>query len=226
MSVFSPPAKALAQIDDPAFLRVILASIAWTIVAFAAVIWAVVWGAQAVVDAHAAGGWLQWLAGLVSGLGGVVLACYLFIPVAMVIATLFVDTVAEAVERRYYPYLPIARPAPLAAQVWDALALGARVLVLQLLALVLVLLLPGLGALVGWMIAAWAIGRGLFVSVAMRRMDRRSATSLYEHLRFPVLLQGALITAGSFVPFINLAVPVLGVAAMVHVLHAGISPAR
>ena len=60
-------------------------------------------------------------------------------------------------------------------QIWDGLALGFRVLVLQVLALVLALLLPG--ARPGARLAdrGWAIGRGLFVAVAMRRMDRAQA---------------------------------------------------
>jgi uncharacterized protein involved in cysteine biosynthesis len=87
------------------------------------------------------------------------------------------------------------------------------------LALVLALLLPGVGFALGWLVASWAIGRGVFVAVAMRRMDRRAANALYRDRRTDVLLQGGLMTAGNLVPLLNLLVPVLGVAAMVHVLH-------
>jgi uncharacterized protein involved in cysteine biosynthesis len=140
------------------------------------------------------------------------------VAVASVVATLFVDPVARAVERRYYPYLPPARPAPFSQQLWDGLALGLRVLLLQIMALVLTPLLPGIAALLGWAIAAWAIGRGLFVAVAMRRMDRRQAMALYAANRLSVIGQGALVAAGSMVPLLNLAMPVLGAAVMVHVL--------
>jgi uncharacterized protein involved in cysteine biosynthesis len=60
----------------------------------------------------------------------------------------------------------------------------------------------------------------MFVAVAMRRMDRRDAVALYQRLRAPVLAQGALMTLGGLVPLLNMAIPVLGAAAMVHVLHA------
>ena len=116
--------------------------------------------------------------------------------------------------------LPPIRPAPLSEQIWDGLALGLRVLLWQAATLVLLLTpLAPIAAPLGWLIAAWAVGRGLFVTVAMRRMDRSTAARLYAHRRGAVLAQGGLIAAGSLVPILNLFVPVLGMAAMVHVLH-------
>ena len=161
------------------------------------------------------------LAGLLGGVGALVLAFYFFLPIACVIALLFVDRIAAAVERRWYPALPLARPAPLAAQAWDGLALGLRVFAWQV-AVLLLSLVPPLAPVVaplGWLIAAWAVGRGLFVAVAMRRMTRPAATARYRAQRPAVLAQGALIALGSIIPGVNLLVPVLGTAAMVHVLH-------
>jgi uncharacterized protein involved in cysteine biosynthesis len=51
-------------------------------------------------------------------------------------------------------------------------------------------------------------------------MDRASAQALYRQRRLGVLAQGGLMTAGSLVPLLNLLTPVLGTAAMVHLLHA------
>jgi CysZ protein len=53
----------------------------------------------------------------------------------------------------------------------------------------------------------------------MRRMTRPSAAAMYLALRPSVLAQGALMAAASLLPVLNLFVPVLGTAAMVHVLH-------
>ena len=124
-----------------------------------------------------------------------------------------------AVAARHYPWLPPLQPAPLSQQVWDGVALGWRVLLMQLLAVLLALLLPGLGFALGLVIGAWAIGRGLFVAVAMRRMQRPAAMAAYRHARLAVLLQGGVISAAGLVPILNLVAPVLGIAAMVHVLH-------
>jgi CysZ protein len=222
MFLIDPPLRALAQLDDPVFLGVLWRSLAWTVVAFLALGAGLVWGAESLAAGH---GWLAWITGVIGGLGAAVLTLYFFLPVATVIATLFSDRIAAAVERRFYPWLPPTAPASLIDQTWDGLALGLRVLVLQVLALLLSLTpLAPVAAPLGWLIAAWAVGRGVFVAVAMRRMSRAQATSLYRARRGAVVAQGALIALASWVPLLNLLVPVLGTAALVHVLHSDERP--
>jgi CysZ protein len=77
--------------------------------------------------------------------------------------------------------------------------------------------------LLGWMIATYAIGRGLFVAVAMRRMPRPIAESLYRSRRGVVLVNGAILAGAAYIPVINLLIPVIGTAAMVHVLDLALS---
>lgn len=215
MRLLAPALRAFAQLDDPAFLGAVWRSVAWALAAFAALAVLLARGAETVLSGH------PWLAGLFGGVGALVLAFYFFLPLASVIAMLFVDRIAAAVERRCYPALPPARPASFAAQVWDGVALGLRVFAWQVVVLLFAVVPPliPIAAPLGWLVAAWAVGRGLFVAVAMRRMDRPQATSLYRQRRAAVLAQGALIALGSVVPGVNLLVPVLGTAAMVHVLH-------
>jgi uncharacterized protein involved in cysteine biosynthesis len=110
-------------------------------------------------------------------------------------------------------------------QAWDGIAVALRVLLLSVVALVLALLIPGVGLVLGWFISAYAIGRGLFVAVAMRRMPRDAAESLYTARRTSVLLTGGVLATATYVPFVNLLIPVIGVAAMVHVLDAAMSNA-
>lgn len=235
--MLQPLIRALSQLDEPVFLGVVLRSVAWTLLAFVVLAWVLSWGAhEAVLDAvlawgsnqaasqQADSGWLDWLSYAAGPVGAALLAFLLFLPVACGIATLFVDRVADAVERRWYPWVPPVAPAPLSHQVWDGLALGLKVLGLQLLALLLSLLLPGIGLLLGWLIAAWAIGRGLFVAVAMRRMGRREARWLCRQRLSSVLVQGGWMSALGVVPVLNLLAPVLGMAALVHVLHAPDNP--
>jgi uncharacterized protein involved in cysteine biosynthesis len=106
----------------------------------------------------------------------------------------------------------------MAAQIWDGIAVGLKILLLNLLALIPALLLPGIGLVLAWAIGAYAIGRGLFVAVAMRRMPRLQAEVLYARHRGIILVQGGLIALASYVPFLNLLIPVIGTAAMIHVL--------
>jgi uncharacterized protein involved in cysteine biosynthesis len=219
-----PPLRAINQLDDPAFLGVVLRSVAWTLLAFLGLAALLSWGATAAAQSWGPR-WTEWLGYATGPVGASLLALFLFLPIASVIATLFVDRIAEAVERRYYPGLPPARPAPLSQQLWDGVVLGLQVLAMQLVALVLSLLLPGVGLALGWLVTAWAIGRGLFVAVAMRRMNRGAARAVYRQRRFAVVAQGGLMAALGLIPVLNLVAPVLGTAALVHVLQAP-GPAR
>ena len=142
-------------------------------------------------------------------MGASLLAFWLFLPVAAVIATLYIDRIARAVERRYYPALPPARGAPIGAQIADGFGLGLRILLLNLVGLILALV-PGIGLVLGWMIAAYAIGRGLFMVVAMRRMPRPAAMALYRGSRGAVLAQGGIIALAAYIPLLNLLIPVIG----------------
>jgi CysZ protein len=213
--------RALAQLDDPAIARVLLQSLALSAVAFAALFFGGVYGLHAALAGH--GGW-AWLAGIAGGAGAVVLALFLFLPLAVLIATLFIDPVAAAVERRFYAGLETPRGAALPVQAWDGIVLSLQVLALELVALVVALLLPGPGFVLGWLINAWALGRGFFVAVAMRRMSREKAVTLYGQRRGLVLIQGGVLAGIGSLPLLNLLVPVLATAAMTHVLHAGDAP--
>ena len=214
-SVFSPTFRAIGQLSDPAILGVLWRSLAWSAVCFIALHFAAVWAVHRLLDLH---GPAAWGTDLLGTLGASMLAFWLFLPVAAVIATFYIERIAVAVERRYYPWLPPPQGAPLLDQAWDGLLLGLRILFLNFLALLLALLLPGVGLLLGWAIAAFAIGRGLFVAVAMRRMSRPMAASLYQRARPAVLAQGGVIALAAYVPALNLLIPVIGTAAMVHVL--------
>lgn len=209
----APLLSALAQLDDPAFMRPVLHGVAWSTLAFVLLGGGIGWWV------HGALSQVAWLGPVLGVAAAGLAAMFLFLPLATAIASLFIDGVAAAVEHRYYPWLSPADPAPLGEQVIDGLALGLRVLLLQCVALVLAFILPGIGLVLGWAVAAWAVGRGLFVAVAMRRLDRRGAIAAYAANRWAVLLQGALIAAAGLVPVVNLFAVVLGAAAMVHVLH-------
>jgi CysZ protein len=214
-TLLSPLARALGQLDDPVFLGVLLRSLLLAAACFVALHVAAVWAVHRLLDLH---GWLGWTADIVGGIGASLLALWLFLPVAAIIGALYIDRIARAVERRHYPALPPAQGAPIAAQVWDAVSIAARILLLNVLALLAALILPGAGLILAWIIGGYAIGRGLFAAVAMRRMPRHAAESLYRRARPVVLAQGCILALASYVPVLNLLIPVVGTAAMVHVL--------
>ncbi len=213
--MLTPLLRALGQLDDRILWGVVLRSVGWAILCGVGLHLGALWLVHWLVDA---GGVLAWAADIVASVGASVIAVWFFVPVAAAIATFYVDRIARAVERRYYPDLPPAAGAPLHAQAADGIVLGARLAGLALLGLVLILLIPGIGLFCAWAITGYALGRGLFVAVAMRRMARPQAAALYRRHRGRIVAQGMILAVAGWVPLFNLLMPVVAAAAMVHVL--------
>ena len=107
----------------------------------------------------------------------------------------------------------------MAAQVRFNLWFGFRMAILSLAALPLLLALPPLGAALLWLVSAFGLGHGLFEGVAQRRMGVVEARALRRRQEARVLGVGAVLAGISLIPIVNLIVPVLGTAAMTHLLH-------
>jgi len=206
----------LRQLGDPAFLAPLLKGALGAALGCAALIFLAARGTEALLGLA---GWLGSLSGVLGGALGLVVAVWLFVPMLLGIASLFLDDVASAVEARFYPGLPPARGASLAAQGWAGLGLGLRVLLWTLLALVATLAVPPLGVVLFPVIGAVFLGQGLFEGVAWRRMGLAEARALRRRIGWPVYGLGAALTALALVPGLNLLVPVLGAAAATHLLH-------
>lgn len=231
--------RAIGQLDDPALLGVLLKTILISLLCFAGIAFGAFWLVHHWLASPATLAWiagklgtvvaqgLGWIAGALGGMLVLTSALWLFLPLAVIIASLFIEPVCAAVERRWYPGLPPTRGARLPAQIWEGLIIALQVLILSLLSLIFSLAIPGAGHVLGWAITAWAVGRGLFTAVAMRRMGRLQALAAYRTRRFEVLVQGAALAAAGTLPLANVLLPVLGPAAMVHVLlMAGRDSAR
>jgi CysZ protein len=218
--LFLPIIRAISQLDDPVFRGVVLRSLAWAMACFVGLYTGGAWGVHQLLAFH---GWLAWTADVLGSIGVALLAFWLFLPVAAGIGMLFCDRIATAVERRFYPWLTRAESAPILEQVWDSISVAVNVLALSIAALIFAFIVPGLGFVLGWVIASYAIGRGLFVAVSMRRMSRPIAESIYFKYRGIVLAQGAVLALAAYIPLLNLLIPVVGTAAMVHILDMALA---
>jgi CysZ protein len=217
--MFAPIARAISQLGDPAFRGVLLRSVAWSIGCFVALHFGAIWIVHRVLELH---GWLARGADILGSIGASLLAFWLFLPVAAAIGTMYLDRIAGAVEHRYYPGLPPPEGASLLEQTWAGVAVALKILALNIVALILTFLIPGVGLILGWTIAAYAIGRGLFVMVAMRRMPRPRAEVLYQRNRGRIFAQGLILATAAYIPVMNLLIPIIGMAAMVHLLETAL----
>ena len=223
MHLLSPLARAIGQLDDSAFLGVLARCLAWSAACFVALHLLAVWAVERVLHWH---GLLGWAVGVVASVGASLLAGWLFLPLAAVIGTLYIDRIADAVERRYYPALPPARGAPLAPLLWEGITLGARILAAEPAGAVAAAVPARHRPVLAWAIAAYAIGRGLFVTVAMRRMPRPRRGASVPPARGVVLAHGGMMAFAAYVPLLNFFIPLLGTAAMVHVLDLALTRTR
>jgi uncharacterized protein involved in cysteine biosynthesis len=213
-SLLMPLTRALSQLSDPALLGVVWRSVLFSALFFAAIHAVTIAAVHHLIAGH---GVVALALDVLGSIAATLLAMWLFLPVAAMIGMLYFERIARAVEARFYPSLPPAQPARMLEQLRLGLSVGLRVLGLNVLALLLTLILPGIGLPIGWAIASWAVGRGLFVAVAMRRLSRPDAEALYRAVRPVALAQGGAIAAAAYFPLLNLLIPVVGTAAMVHV---------
>ncbi len=218
-------ARALSQLGDPRFLRVVLGAVALTVLLLAGFVWGGVslagWFLPETVSLPWLGtidlavGWLTW--GALALL--LVLSVVLMVPVAMVFVGFFLDSVADAVEARYYPHLPPVTPQPLGAVIGDALRFLGVMILVNALALVIYLLSTVLAPFVFWAVNGYLLGREYFQLVAARRLGHPEATRLRKRHFLQIWALGAVMAVPLSVPVINLFVPVLGVAAYCHMYH-------
>lgn len=222
--------KALGQIGDGRFLRVMVLGVALSL-ALLFGIYAVLIGA---VDLFVPGRIQLPLVGEVGGLttlfgwGSLVLvlalSIFLMMPVASAFTAFFLDDVAEAVEVRHYPGLPKAEGLGIADTLRDTLGFLGLLLAVNLLSLLLWPVLGPLMPLAGWAANGYLLGREYFTLVATRRLGRAGAAALRSRHATQVWIAGALMAAPLALPLVNLVVPVLGVATFTHMVHRLASP--
>lgn len=217
--------RALGQLSDPRFRKVFFLGIALTVAlligATAGFAWFLDWLVPEDIWLPVLGE-VQWIDDLVSW-GAVFLllflSIFLMIPVASAITSMFLDEVADAVERVHYPALPPAQSVP----IWDAIRdtvnfLGVLVLA-NIVALVLYVMFPPAAPVIFWVVNGLLLGREYFTLVAIRRVGRAEAKRLRRAHSGQIWLAGTLMAIPLSVPLLNLLIPIIGAATFTHLYH-------
>lgn len=168
---------------------------------------------------------LSWIISISAGLGVVLGGIFLMPAITSLMASLFVDDVADHVEREHYPadHPGVALPVTLAT------IEGVKTALLTILVYVVALpfvLFAGAGFIIFFIATAWLLGREYFELAAMRFRSPDDAKAMRKENAATVFTAGLFIAAFVSIPIVNLATPLFGMAFMVHMYKRLSGPRR
>jgi len=212
-------AKAFVQMFTPGFIWVILRALVITIAVFAGLLWlcSQALGLIPEIDSK----WFGWIdeAGQLAGFALIFVGMIvLLVPTAAVVLGIFLEEIADKVERRFYKDVS-ARDVPFLEGLGVGLRLLATMIVLNILFLPIYLLLAPFAPLIFLLLNGYLTGREFFEMVAMRHMSSQETKQLRRRNAISVLFAGIVITLLLMIPIANFVVPVFGAAFMTHVFH-------
>lgn len=217
--------RAVGQMGDPPFRRVLLTGIGLSAALLAAFSALMVWGAAWLVGPSVTLPWLgevTWLdnaAGWAAVPFTLIASVFLMVPVASAFTGLFLDRIADAVEARHYPGLPPARVQGWGEAARETFGFLGIMLGANLLALLAYVFLAPFALFIFWGVNGFLLGREYAQMVAVRRMTRTEAAGFRARHRGTIWATGVLMAVPLSVPVVNLLVPVLGVATFTHLVH-------
>ena len=215
--MFAALSKTLAQLPTPPFQRVLLISLAGSL-ATALVLWFAI-DIALVNTSFFSIGWLESVVDTLGGVAAVVLLVLLFPAFVGIFASFMVETVCRAVEARYYPHLPEAREQSVIEAVLTGLRFGVVLIVANLIVLPLYLI-PLVNIFVYWLLNGYLLGREYFELVAFRRLDPAQTKALRRRNRLQMFAGGLVLAALAIIPVVNLFLPLIGTALLLHIFEA------
>lgn len=213
--MFASAAKAFHMLFEPELFGVVLKSLLLSFLLFAGLFIAVETGVQHLPALH--WHWLNVFLTLLAPLLVLVLAFFLGAPVAAIFASLYLNGIARAVERKYYPADAPAPGAPLLPSILVALRLLGWILVLSLALLPIDVAVPPVGSLATLGVNGWLLGREYFELAALRHLPRAKVDAMRRRHGAAVLGAGFLIAVLAEIPVVDFIAPLFGAALMVHV---------
>ncbi|WP_257167558.1 sulfate transporter family protein [Bradyrhizobium sp. SRS-191] len=167
---------------------------------------------------------LTWIISIAAGFGVVFGGIMLMPAITSLIASLFVDDVADLVEREHYPAERPGVALPFGIALMEGLKAAGLTILVYLVALPFVFL-AGAGFVIFFIATAWLLGREYFELAAMRFRSPAEAKAMRRDNAVTVFTAGLIIAAFVTIPIVNLATPLFGMAFMVH-LHKRLSGPR
>jgi uncharacterized protein involved in cysteine biosynthesis len=167
---------------------------------------------------------LAWIVSIAAGLGVVFGGILLMPAITSLVASLFVDEVADHVEREHYPAERPGEALPFAVAMQEGVKTALLTILVYLIVLPFVFL-AGAGFVIFFLATAWLLGREYFELAAMRFRSPEEAKAMRRDNASTIFAAGLIIAAFVSIPVINLATPIFGMAFMVH-MHKRLSGPR
>ena len=218
-------AKAVGQLSDRRFRKVLALGIGLTFALLIAIYAGLLW----LIDRFVEGGveiplvgpvtWVGDLLGFGSFLLVIILSVFLMVPVASAITSLFLEDVADAVEAEHYAHLPAAPRTGFWDGLRDTVNFFGVLIAANIVALIAYALLPMFSPLIFYGLNGYLLGREYFILAAARREGRQEARAMMSENRTEVWFAGVLMALPLTIPLVNLLIPVLGAATFTHLYH-------
>jgi CysZ protein len=228
--------KAIAQMFSPELRRILWRSIGLSLILIAvvsillqrALSWLATsgetWAESTLGGYHTALDALAWVVSIAAGFGILFGAVFLMPAITSLIASVFVDDVAEEVERVHYPADRLGTALPIVRSLVEGSKTALLTILVYLIALPFVFF-AGAGLFVFFFATAYLLGREYFELAAMRFRSAEEAKAMRRQNASTVFAAGCFIAAFVSIPILNLATPLFGMAFMVHI-HKRLSGPR
>jgi len=211
--MFSAATHALEDVMSKKFRSVLWKSIGLTVVLFIAIFL----GLEVLLSALTTVPW-PWLStflAVAAGLGFFAAMFFLIAPVTAIFAGLFLDEIAEIVEKRDYPTDTPGNPLSTTKSLFIALQFGSLVLLVNLL--LLPTLFFGIGAFFMVLANAYFLGREYFSMIAMRHLSVSQANELRKENAGRIFAAGLIPAGLVLIPVVNVLVPLFSTSYFVHI---------
>ncbi len=162
-------------------------------------------------------GWLGFVFAIMAGIGLALGLALLLSPVTALIAGLFLDDVAEVVEKRDYAEDVPGTPMPLGPAILSSVKFLGVVIAGNIVALFL-LFIPGINLVAFFLVNGYLLGREFFEFAAMRFRSPDEARLFRQKHASTVFMAGLVIAVFLAIPIVNLLTPLFAAGMMVH-LH-------
>ena len=217
--------KALSQLGDPRFRKVLLMGLGLTIALLVGVYFLFLGFLNWITPDSFSLPWIgeiTWIDNLLSGasiLLMLVLSVFLMVPVASAFTSLFLDDVADAVEALHYPDLTPAPRVGILQGLKDSLGFLGVLIAANIAALLAYLLMPPAAPIIFIALNGFLLGREYFQLIALRRLGPEGARAARRRHAGAIWAAGALMAAPLTIPVLNLLVPLVGAATFTHLFH-------